>query len=214
MVVIMPLGGVNKETIDISIDDYRLVIRWKRGKIGLKDDCIPLKEDCYRWDIEQKLDLPPQAYFDKSAKDLNLAEAALLAGLPQAPSRYSPFGSNPEAAQERQAEVLRRMTEDGYITALEADQAKIETLNYALSRTEIRAPHFVFYVRDLLYENMESKSRKGGLRVYTSLDLELQDTAQATVSAEITGLTNYHVGNGAALITKPNYRRNFGHDWF
>ncbi len=65
MVIIMPLGWVKKETVDIFIDDYRLVIRWERKKIELKDDCVPLKEDCYRWDIEQKLDLPPQAYFDK-----------------------------------------------------------------------------------------------------------------------------------------------------
>lgn len=65
MVIIMPLGGVKKESVDISIDDYRLVIRWTRKKIELKDDCVPLKEECYRWDIEQKLDLPPQAYFDK-----------------------------------------------------------------------------------------------------------------------------------------------------
>lgn len=146
-----------------------------------------------------------QTYFDKSAQELNLAEAALLAGLPQAPSRYSPFGSNPEAAKQRQAEVLRRMAEENYITALEAEQAKNETLNYALSRTEIKAPHFVFYVRDWLYEKYGvEKVEKGGLRVYTSLDLELQETAQATVSAEIASLTNYHVGNGAALITKPN----------
>ncbi len=65
MVIVMPLGGVNKESIDISIDDYRLVIKWNREKMLLKDDCVPLKEDCYRWNIEQRLDLPPQAYFDK-----------------------------------------------------------------------------------------------------------------------------------------------------
>lgn len=65
MVIIMPLGGVKKESLDISIDDYRLVIVWTREKIQLKDDCVPLKEECYRWNIKQKLDLPPQAYFDK-----------------------------------------------------------------------------------------------------------------------------------------------------
>ncbi|HKL44458.1 MAG TPA: Hsp20/alpha crystallin family protein [Candidatus Absconditabacterales bacterium] len=65
MVIIMPLGGVKKESVDISIDDYRLVIRGTRKKIELRDDCVPLKEECYRGDIEQKLDLPPQAYFDK-----------------------------------------------------------------------------------------------------------------------------------------------------
>lgn len=65
MVIIMPLWWVQKETIKISIEDYRLVIKWSRNKINLKDDCIPLKEECYRWDIEQVLDLPPQTYFDQ-----------------------------------------------------------------------------------------------------------------------------------------------------
>jgi 1A family penicillin-binding protein len=146
-----------------------------------------------------------QKYFDKSATELSLAEAALLAGLPQAPSRYSPFGSNPQQAQNRQAEVLRRMAEDGYITAARAEQAKTETLNFALSKTEIAAPHFVFYVRDLLYEEYGVEQvEKGGLRVQTSLDLALQETAQASVSAEVEKLKNYKVGNGAAIITRPN----------
>ncbi len=72
MVVIMPLGGVNKESIDISIDDYRLVIKGVRLKIELKDDCLPLKEECYRWELEQKIDLPPQAYFDKIHSKLSI----------------------------------------------------------------------------------------------------------------------------------------------
>jgi len=145
-----------------------------------------------------------QRYFGKPAKELNIAEAALLAGLPQAPSRYSPFGSNPEQAKARQAQVLRRMREDGYITSEEEEQAKNQVLEYALSKTEIKAPHFVFYVRDLLYEEYGvDKVEKGGLRVKTSLDLDLQETAQASVSAEIANLERYRVGNGAALITKP-----------
>lgn len=144
-------------------------------------------------------------YFDKSAKDLTLAEASLLAGLPQAPSTYSPFGSEPERAKQRQAEVLRRMVEEGYITATEAEKAKSDVLQYALSKTDIQAPHFVFYVRDLLYQKYgEETVERGGLRVYTTLDLELQKMAQASVSAEVAGLARMRVGNGAAMITKPN----------
>jgi HSP20 family molecular chaperone IbpA len=72
MVVVMPLWGVNKESIDISIDDYRLVIKWLREKIVLKEDCLPLKESCYRWELEQKIDLPSQAYFDKIHSKLSI----------------------------------------------------------------------------------------------------------------------------------------------
>lgn len=146
-----------------------------------------------------------QGYFDKPAKDLTIAEAALLAGLPQAPSRYSPFNSDPKAAKDRQADVLRRMVEDKYITQAQADEAKAEVLNYALSKTDIKAPHFVFYVRDMLYKKYgEDTVERGGLRVTTTLDLGLQNTVQASVSAEIENLKRYRVGNGASLVIKPN----------
>lgn len=146
-----------------------------------------------------------QAYFDKHASQLTLAEAALLAGLPQAPSRYSPFGSNPESAKNRQRDVLRRMREEGFITREQEKDAGEEVLNFALSTTDINAPHFVFYVRDLLYEKYGVETvERGGLRVTTTLDLDLQNTAQASVSAEIEKLKGYQVGNGAALIIKPN----------
>lgn len=144
-------------------------------------------------------------YFDKSAKDLTIAEAALLAGLPQAPSRYSPFGSSPEQAKARQLEVLRRMEEEGYITKLQQEQSATEELKFALTNTDIRAPHFVFFVRDLLNEQYGTQTvEKGGLRVTTTLDLTLQDAAQASVSSELASLKGYNVGNGAALIVKPN----------
>ncbi len=145
------------------------------------------------------------SYFDKNASQLTLAEAALLAGLPQAPSRYSPFASDPVAAKNRQVEVLRRMVEDGYISQEESDNAQKEVLNFALSKIDINAPHFVFYVRDLLYEKYGVETvEKGGLRVTTTLDLDLQNTAQASLSAEVNKLERYQVGNGAALVIKPD----------
>ena len=146
-----------------------------------------------------------QQYFDKPSRDLTLAEAALLAGLPQAPSRYSPFGSNPLSSKNRQAEVLKRMVEDGYITDAQAQTAKAEILPLALSKTDIQAPHFVFYVRDLLYQKYGVDTvEKGGLRVHTTLDLDIQNQAQASLSAEINKLERYRVSNGAAMVVKPN----------
>lgn len=146
-----------------------------------------------------------QKYFDKDANQLTLAEASLLAGLPQAPTRYSPFSSDPKVSRDRQREVLRRMSEEDFITPLQAKEAASQNIDLALSKTDIQAPHFVFYVSDLLYEKYGAETvEKGGLRVYTTLDLELQKTAQASVSAEIEKLDRYRVSNGAALITKPN----------
>ncbi len=152
------------------------------------------------WGIEAAA----RTYFNKSIQDINLAEAALLAGLPAAPTEYSPFGNHPEKAQVRQREVLRRMVEDGYITAELADAAQKIPLKFAANRTEIRAPHFVMYIRELLEQKYGPRLlERGGLRIKTSLDLSIQEKAQEIVSRHIQNLKQLQVGNGAAIITNP-----------
>lgn len=144
-----------------------------------------------------------ELYFGKSAKDLNLAESALLAGLPAAPSLYSPFGSRPELAKQRQEIVLRRMVEDKYITEEEAQKAKDEPLNYAKPQ-KLEAPHFALWVKQLLAEKYgESVVEKGGLRVKTTLDLDLQKYAETVVASETAKLKDQKVGNGAVMVTRP-----------
>lgn len=145
-----------------------------------------------------------QRYFAKSSRDLDLAESALLAGLPQSPSVYSPFGNNPERSYERQTEVLRRMLEDGYISQLQAEDARNEKLSFNQDRTEIEAPHFVMYVRKLLAERYgERILSQGGLEIRTTLDLDLQNLSQNVVSSEIAKLKNLRINNGAALLSNP-----------
>lgn len=152
------------------------------------------------WGIETAA----EKYFGKSIGDVTLAEATILAGLPQAPTLYSPYGAHPELAKERQVEVLRRMTEDGYITRQQAEAAANEPIEYK-QETGIQAPHFVMYVKEKLVEKYgEILVERGGLKVTTTLDLDFQNYAQATVAAEVTKLKNVRVGNGAALITKPS----------
>lgn len=142
-------------------------------------------------------------YFGKSARDLTLAEASLLAGLPQAPTTYSPF-SHSESAKARQAQVLDRMVEDGYISREAAEEAKKASLDFASPGTDLKAPHFVMYVRDQLVEKYGlRKVEQGGLRVTTTLDLELQEDAQASVAAELKKIARLKISNGAALVTNP-----------
>ncbi len=142
-------------------------------------------------------------YFDKSARDLTLAEAALLAGLPQAPSRYSPW-SAPDAAKSRQAQVLTRMTEEGFVSESDAQKAKEAELIYGSASVDIRAPHFVMYVRDLIENKYGSELvTKGGLKVTTSLDITLQEAAEATLAAELKNLGRLKISNGAAVVTNP-----------
>ncbi len=144
-----------------------------------------------------------KVYFGKPASELSLAEAAILAGLPQAPTRYSPF-SNPEAAKTRQAQVLSRMVEEKFITEEEAQNAKSKELIYAQSVTNIEAPHFVMYVRQILEEEYGvQRVEQGGLIVTTTLDLDLQKAAEASLSAEVNSLKKLRVSNGASLVTNP-----------
>ncbi|MEK7557449.1 MAG: transglycosylase domain-containing protein, partial [Patescibacteria group bacterium] len=144
-----------------------------------------------------------EKYFGKSVRDLTLAEAALLAGLPQAPTLYSPFGAHPDRAKIRQREVLRRMVEDRYITQQEADDAYNQELVFKPGYG-IKAPHFVMYVKDQLVDKYgEALVERGGLKVTTTLDLDIQEYAQATVAAEVEKLKTLRVTNGATLVTKP-----------
>lgn len=143
-------------------------------------------------------------YFDKPAEKLTLAESAYLAGLPQAPSTYSPFGSRPELGKARQLDVLRAMRDQGYISEKEEEEAAKTPLAFSLIQNKIAAPHFVFYVKDLLVKKYGQRMvEQGGLNVTTTLDLDLQTYAQASVAAEIEGLQRANVTNGAALVTNP-----------
>ncbi len=142
-------------------------------------------------------------YFGKNASDLSLAEAALLSGLAQAPSRYSPY-RDPELAKWRQGEVLRRMREDGYITREQEEEAKNTPLTYKPEGSQIRAPHFVMYVKEILAERYgEAFVETGGLNVTTSLDLDLHDKFQSIVTEEIAKDKGFRVSNGALVALNP-----------
>jgi 1A family penicillin-binding protein len=144
-------------------------------------------------------------YFGKHAKDLDLGQSALLAGLPQAPTEYSPFGAHPEEGKDRQIEVLQAMLDQKYITKDQEQKAEKENLNYRKFTNDIAAPHFVLYIKDLLISQYGEKMvEEGGLKVITSLDSAIQDYTQSMVASEVDKLpTYYHVTNGAALVTDP-----------
>lgn len=145
-----------------------------------------------------------ETYFGKSAKDLTLAEAALLTGLPQRPSTYSPFGAHPELAKNRQKEVFKQMVDNGYISQEEADSAYNEELKY-VSANSGQATHFALWIKEQLADKYGEKAvEQGGLRVYTTLDLEIQSLAQQTVASEVAKLKKQKVGNGAAIVTRPS----------
>lgn len=143
-----------------------------------------------------------QTYFGKSPKELTLAESTYLAGLPASPTQFSPYGKQPDLAKIRQKEVLSRMVKDGYISQSEADLAFTQNLNIKPLANGIKAPHFVFYIRDLLAEKYGPRIvSQGGLKIYTTLDLSLQQQVEKIVLEEIESLVSLNVQNGAAMVT-------------
>lgn len=148
-----------------------------------------------------------EQYFGKKAKDLNLLESAILAGLPQSPSYYSPYGENPKAFIGRAKSVLRRMREDGYITKPQEQKAlsQLPVVKFLEKTQSIKAAHFSFYVRKLLIDKFgENLVEQGGLTINTTMDYKLQQTAEKIVREEVQNSRNLKVGNGAAVVLDPN----------
>jgi len=128
-------------------------------------------------------------FFNKSVKDLTLAECSLVSAMPKAPSKYSPL-VNRDLAIKRRNIVLKQMLETGIINETEYNKALNETLNLSKkNKNSLKAPYFVEYVKDFL-ENIIGSSRlyKGGLTIYTTLSYELQKTAEDAIAKGISDL--------------------------
>jgi 1A family penicillin-binding protein len=176
-----------------------------------KDEILALYlNQSYYGGLNYGVEAAAHAYFGKPARDLDLAESALLAGLPQAPSRYNPF-DNPNAAFTRQAQVLDAMVRAGYLTPEQAQVAKDEPLQFYSDSGNMRAPHFVRYVLDQLDAELGSEVVvRGGLTVTTTLDVGLHEEAQEILRRQIdylatpqNGGPNHRVRNGAVVVLDP-----------
>ncbi len=143
------------------------------------------------------------SYFGIPAKDLGLAQASMLVGLPQAPARYSPL-INPKVAKSRQEVVLGLMVRNGDISNQQASAALAEELVYRRARFDIQAPHFVQYVRERLEERYgRAVVERGGLRVTTTLDLALQRRAEELALANADRLRAQQAQNTALVALRP-----------
>lgn len=146
-----------------------------------------------------------EAFFGKAAKDVDLAEAAYLAALPQAPTYYSPYGSNRDALDARKNTVLDRMQELGYITAAQRDTAKKESVTFRpQSASAIIAPHFVFYIEQYLEKMYGPSAVDSGLTVITTLDASMQSDAEAVVQQYSAGnVQKFHASNASLIAIDP-----------
>lgn len=177
-----------------------------------KDEILTLYlNETYFGNMAYGVEAAARAYFGKPVSQLDLAECALLAGLPQSPEAYNPL-SNLPAAKARQKVVLELMVKAGYIPRSEAELAYQEPLYFASQLFRIEAPHFCMFVREELGRLLgEEAVRRGGLRVYTTLDLGLQRAAEAHVRRHLEalnkpgkGFPGHNVRNAAVVVLDPH----------
>ncbi|MDE2750407.1 MAG: transglycosylase domain-containing protein [Chloroflexota bacterium] len=153
-----------------------------------------------------------QTFFGKDVGELNVGEAAMLAGLPQAPAWLDPLNPDPAvqaAVAERWRQVLGEMAEEGFISQQQVKQSLAEGLSFAPANVSLTAPHFTVYaqgelerlMRDLGYSPEDVA--QGGLRVYTTLDQDVNRLAQRAAADQVAQLRAKNVSNAAVVVTKP-----------
>lgn len=183
------------------------ILAWRMARSLPKDDILELYlNQTYYGNLAYGVEAAAQAFFGKHVRELDLAECALLAGLPQAPALYNPL-EHLEQASARQRTVLELMHKAGYVTDEEVRLASNEVLHFAAAPFPIHAPHFVMYVRGMLERDYGLETvYRSGLRVYTTLDLDLQERARDIVRYQLAELNRVKDGvpgadaHNAALI--------------
>lgn len=169
-----------------------------------KDEILELYlNEVYFGNLAYGIEAASETYFAKPVSELTLSEAALLAGLIQSPALYDPY-TNPEAARDRREVVLRLMRTRGLISQEEFVRANQAPLGVVSRRIEMKAPHMVMYVRELLEREYGTEVLyKGGLQVYTTLDLEIQHLAEEIVRQKVEELAKYKASNASLVALDP-----------
>jgi penicillin-binding protein 1C len=153
-----------------------------------------------------------QTFFGKDVENLTLGESALLAGLPQAPATLDPLNPDPAiqaAVDTRWRQVLGEMIEEGYITQDQANQALSEGLSFVSPDVPLNAPHFTVYAQGELERLMADlgyspeEITRGGLRVYTTLDQNVNNLAQQSAANQVSRLAANNVSNASVVAIKP-----------
>lgn len=163
--------------------------------------------EIYYGNLAYGIEAAAQTYFAKSAADLTLAEASLLAGLPQAPALWDPYTA-PDKAIGRQWEVLNQMVAEQYISPEEAQTALNETNLFIVDLTppvaRVRYPHFTFTVLQQAEDQLGAQSiYRGGLRIHTTLDPEAQRLAENTIAEYRSSIAAFGANNAALVAVQP-----------
>ncbi len=200
-----------ERSINRKIEEILLAVLLTQRKS--KDDILEMYlNEIYYGNLAYGAEAAARTFFNKSVSDLTLGEAALLAGLPQAPAELDPLNPDPriqEAVYNRWRTVLDLMVRAGFITDAQRSEALRQGLAFSEPDVPFRAQHFTVFARQELERLLTSlgfgpeQIARGGLRVYTTLDLRVNELAQQAVREQIARLTANNVTNGAVVVTRP-----------
>ncbi|MFN2107931.1 MAG: transglycosylase domain-containing protein [Candidatus Promineifilaceae bacterium] len=197
-----------EERTAVSIDRKvkEIILAWIMDRNYSKDEILEMYLNEVNFgNLAYGIEAAANVYFGKSATDLSLAEASLLAALPQSPYGLDPY-NNLEAAKARQWLVLNLMVGEGYISRLDAEVAYQKPLQFEWQDVSLEAPHFSVYVRQQLEEMFGPEMvAEGGLQVTTTLDLDYQRLAEQLTREQVAALGPDHdMGNAALVALKPS----------
>ena len=201
----------NERSIQRKVEEILLAFLLRQRKSAQQVMELYLNE-IYYGNLAYGAEAASQTFFGKDVNQLTLGEAALLAGLPQAPADLDPLSSDPkvqQAVDARWHQVLDRMVIEHFISAQQRDQALQQGLSYHPPQAPLNAPHFTVYAQQEFATLMHSlqipdnQIASGGFRVYTTVDLDINDMAQQTAKSQIANLQANNATNSAVMVIKP-----------
>lgn len=201
-----------ERSIDRKLEEIALALVLTQRKS--KDEILELYlNEIYYGNLAYGAQAAASTFFNKDVSRINLGEAAMLAGLPQAPASLDPLNPEQEvqeAVNLRWLTVLERMLVEGFIDRAQRDQAIADGLSFDTPDVPFRAPHFTVHVQAELEQLLSGLGHgpeliaNGGLKVYTTLDLRVNDLAQDSVRQQVARLAGNNVSNGAVVVTRPD----------
>jgi 1A family penicillin-binding protein len=179
-----------------------LILSWRIEQKFTKDEILEMYfNEIPYGGTAYGIEAASHKYFNKNAKDLTLAESAVLAALPQAPSYLSPYGQNKDKLLTRKDWILDSLASEGYITKEKVDEAKKEAINFTNISNSIIAPHFSFFIRDIVEEKYgEQALSNDGLKIITTLDINQQKEAESAIEKNYQKNCDKFNARNAALV--------------
>jgi membrane peptidoglycan carboxypeptidase len=207
------LSPEERKQVTLTRKAREIILAYQLDSKLSKDEILEMYlNEVYYGNQSYGVEAAAQSYFDKNARDLDVAEAAMVAGLVQSPSEYDPTRRDiartadgiPIVTKERQAYVLEQMTRHGFITEQQARDAYAEPLQIKTRQVELKAPHWVMFIRDIVEQKYGARTLyQGGLKIYTTLDLDYNDKMQQVLQDSKPTIATQGATNAAQIAVNP-----------